>query len=115
VREPAQPSVGLIDAVIRRNAFGRQIDSFETLLELDGSEPLPAVFIRAPRFVELGPHVEVLARLDGEPVLVRQDRVLAATFHPELAHDRRLQRMFLDMATERLRNDRQVSDWRVPC
>ena len=110
VRDPAQPSVGLIDAVIRRNAFGRQVDSFETRLALNGSEtPLPAVFIRAPRFVELGPHVEVLARLDGEPVLVRQDRVLAATFHPELTHDRRLQRMFLDMATTRLRNDRNVS------
>jgi len=110
VRDPAQPSLGLIDAVIRRNGFGRQIDSFETRLELAGSErPLPAVFIRAPRFVELGPRVEVLARLDGEPVLLRQDRVLAGTFHPELTHDRRLQRMFLDMVTESLQNGENKS------
>jgi len=101
VRDPAQPSLGLIDAVIRRNAFGRQIDSFETELALEGSErPLPAVFIRAPRFVEVGPGVSVLARLGDEPVLIRGERVLAATFHPELTRDRELQRMFLEMASE---------------
>ena len=98
VLEPTQPSLGLIDAVIRRNAFGRQVDSFETRLKLVGSEePLEAVFIRAPRFARVGARVEVLARLRGEPVLVRQRRVLAATFHPELTRDRRLQRLFLDI------------------
>jgi 5'-phosphate synthase pdxT subunit len=101
VHGPAQPSLGLLDAVVRRNAFGRQVDSFETELELAGErEPLPAVFIRAPRFESVGGAAEVLARWDGAPVLVRQGRVLAATFHPELTGDRRLQRWFLRLATE---------------
>ncbi len=103
VRNPEQPSLGLLDAVIRRNAFGRQVDSFETKIALDASQQrLTAVFIRAPRFVELGQGVEVLARLGDEPVLVRQNLVLAATFHPELTRDRQLQRMFIDMASERV-------------
>ena len=101
VRSPDQPSLGLLDAVVERNGYGRQIDSFETRLELDGeSEPLPAVFIRAPRFVSLGPEVRVLASHAGEPVLVSQDNVLAATFHPELTPDRRLHRRFLNLLTE---------------
>jgi len=104
VLDPPQPSLGLLDAVIRRNAFGRQVDSFETLLDPGRDEPpFPAVFIRAPRFVEVGPAVEVLAGLDREPVLVRQDRVLAATFHPELTDDRRLHEKFLSMVRERER------------
>jgi 5'-phosphate synthase pdxT subunit len=97
VIDPRQESLGLLDATIRRNAYGRQIDSFEKRIEVDGlGEPMHAVFIRAPRFTEIGHEVEVLARLDGEPVLVRQGRVTAATFHPELTSDLRLHRQFLD-------------------
>jgi len=95
VCNPAQSSLGLLDVTIERNAWGRQVDSFETRLEapaLGGS--LAAVFIRAPRFRALGPDVEVLASLDGEPVLVRQGHVLAATFHPEIAGDPRLHAAF---------------------
>lgn len=112
VHDPVQPSLGLLDATIRRNAYGRQIDSFETGLELVGSDrPITAVFIRAPRFERIGPQVKVLARLDGEPVLVRQDRILAATFHPELTTDRQLQRMFIDMMSRASRiNGKQAED-----
>jgi 5'-phosphate synthase pdxT subunit len=98
VRSPAQPSLGLLDATIERNAYGRQVDSFEARLEvaaLGGS--VQAVFIRAPRFRALGPGVTVLAELGGEPVLVREGRVLAGTFHPELADDDRLHRYFVGM------------------
>ena len=99
VVDPAQRSVGLLDATIRRNGFGRQVDSFETDLDVVGEErPVKAVFIRAPRFLAVGPEVEVLARLDEEPVLVRQGNMLAATFHPELTEDRRLHRRFLELA-----------------
>ena len=101
VVEPAQPSLGLLDAVIARNAFGRQVDSFEANLHVQGhDEPLRAVFIRAPRFRELGSQVEVLSRYEGEPVLVRQDNVLACTFHPELTQDDRLHRLFLELAAQ---------------
>ena len=86
VTGPEQASWGLLDVDVERNAFGRQIDSFETRLEPD----FAAVFIRAPRIRRVGPGVEVLARLRDEPVLVRQGRVLAATFHPELTDDRRV-------------------------
>jgi pyridoxal 5'-phosphate synthase pdxT subunit len=86
VTNPAQPSWGLIDIDVERNAYGRQIDSFETTLD----PPYAALFIRAPRIRRLGPGVEVLARFDGEPVLVREGRVYAATFHPELTADRRV-------------------------
>ena len=88
---PSQPSLGLLDAVIERNAFGRQVDSFEARVEADAPlGPLDAVFIRAPRFRALFPEVEVLARYAGDPVLVRQGRVVAATFHPELTGSRAL-------------------------
>jgi 5'-phosphate synthase pdxT subunit len=99
VRGPAQPSLGLLDAVVERNAYGRQVDSFEAPLEtsLEGG-PLPAFFIRAPRLRDLGPGVEVLARHAGEPALVRQGKILAATFHPELTADPRVPRLFLEMA-----------------
>jgi 5'-phosphate synthase pdxT subunit len=83
---PAQPSLGLLDIGVERNAYGRQIDSFEMLLS-GASRSFRGVFIRAPRIVEVGPGVEVLASYEGEPVLVRQGGVLAATFHPELAQD----------------------------
>lgn len=88
---PHQPSLSLLDAVVERNAWGRQVDSFETSVDapaLGGS--VEAVFIRAPRFRALFPDVEVLARYEGEPVLVRQGRVVAATFHPELTRSRAL-------------------------
>jgi pyridoxal 5'-phosphate synthase pdxT subunit len=90
---PRQPSLGLLDAVIERNAFGRQVDSFEARVEAEPPiGPLDAVFIRAPRFRALFPDVEVLGRYAGEPVLVRQGRVVAATFHTELTGSRGLHR-----------------------
>jgi 5'-phosphate synthase pdxT subunit len=97
--QPAQPSLGLLDVTIRRNAYGSQVDSFETDLEIEGRErPFRAVFIRAPQFRSIGEHVEVLARLNGEPVLVRQGKILAGTFHPELTNDDRLHREFVELA-----------------
>jgi len=98
VTDPVQPGLGLLDATIQRNGYGRQIDSFEGEITVEGLvEPLHAVFIRAPRFRRLGPEVTVLARASGEPVLVRQGHVLAATFHPELTGDRRVHRLLLDL------------------
>jgi 5'-phosphate synthase pdxT subunit len=85
VRRPAQPSLGLLDAAIERNAYGRQVDSFETELRVEGlAAPLPVAFIRAPRFLDLGAEVQVMARHSEAAVLVRQGRVVAATFHPEI-------------------------------
>ena len=99
VLDPPQDSVGLLDATIARNAFGRQVDSFETTLEVPQLRgTIEAVFIRAPRFQALGPNVETLAAYRGEPVLVRQGRVLAMTFHPELTRDAKLHAYFLTMA-----------------
>jgi pyridoxal 5'-phosphate synthase pdxT subunit len=96
VRNPAQRSLGILDAVVERNAYGRQIDS--TILtaptELPGG-PLEMVFIRAPRMVETGPGVQILALRDGAPVLVQQGNVMAATFHPELSPDRRVHELFV--------------------
>jgi len=101
VTNPEQPSLGLLDAVVQRNAFGRQVDSFEEDLEVVGLDsPLHAVFIRAPRFRGVGHEVEILACRGDEPVLVRQGRILAATFHPELTADSRLHRWFLEMSTK---------------
>ena len=101
VVEPVQPGLGLLDARIARNAFGRQVDSFEADLDVRGyGEPLRAIFIRAPRFRDLGSQVEVLSRFEGEPVLVRQGNVLACTFHPELTQDDRLHRLFLELAEQ---------------
>ena len=94
-----QPSLGLLDITVRRNAFGRQRDSFETPLDVTGLDaPFPAVFIRAPVIEAVGGGVEVLAQHAGETVLVRQGRVLASSFHPELTHDDRLHRLFLTLA-----------------
>ena len=101
VRHPHQRSLGVLDAVVERNAYGRQIDS--TILTQPSSLPgeaLEMVFIRAPRIVETGPSVEVLARREGFPVLVRQGKVMAATFHPELSSDRRVHRLFVESAIE---------------
>ena len=99
VTDPEQPSLGLLDAEIARNAYGRQVDSFEEEIRLDGDpEPLRAVFIRAPRFGAVGPAVAVWARRGDEPVLVRQGQVMASTFHPELTDDPRLHARFLELA-----------------
>jgi 5'-phosphate synthase pdxT subunit len=93
--------LGLVDVRVRRNAFGRQVSSFETDLELPGeTEPLRAVFIRAPWLEEVGPDVEVLAEVDGHPVLARQGRFLVAAFHPELTDDTRLHELFLESVQE---------------
>ena len=93
--------LGLVDVGVRRNAFGRQVASFETDLDLPGGgTPLRAVFIRAPWIEEIGPGVEVLAELDGHPVLARDGRFLVAAFHPELTDDTRLHELFLDSVRE---------------
>jgi pyridoxal 5'-phosphate synthase pdxT subunit len=95
-----EPVFGLLDAEIHRNGYGRQLDSFEADLEVPalGDEPLHGVFIRAPVVAAVGPGAEVLARgPDGTPVAIRQGRVLATAFHPELTGDRRLHRMLVEM------------------
>jgi len=96
---PDQRSFGAIDIGVRRNAFGRQVRSFEASLDVDGiggGAPFDAVFIRAPVVERVGPGVEVLAGVDGRPVLCRQGPVLVSAFHPELSEDTRLHRLFLD-------------------
>jgi 5'-phosphate synthase pdxT subunit len=96
VENPTQPGLNAIDITIRRNAYGRQIDSTIVKTESSlGSEPLEMVFIRAPRIESVGNDVEVLARRDSDPVLVRQGKVMAATFHPELSQDTRVHDEFL--------------------
>jgi 5'-phosphate synthase pdxT subunit len=92
-----QRSFGVLDAAVRRNAFGRQVDSFEADLDVEGlaGGPFPAVFIRAPVVERTGEGVEVLATVDGAPVLCRQGQVLAAAFHPELSGDFRLHQLFV--------------------
>ena len=93
--------LGVLDLEVERNAYGRQVASFEADLELVGDdEPLHGVFIRAPRVSAVGPDVEVLAELDGEPVLLREGRVLVASFHPELTDDTRVHERFLDLVRE---------------
>jgi 5'-phosphate synthase pdxT subunit len=93
--------LGLVDVRVRRNAFGRQVASFETDLDVAGlDEPLRAVFIRAPWIEETGAGVEVLADVDGHPVLAREGRFLVAAFHPELTADTRLHELFLDLVRE---------------
>lgn len=90
--------LGLVDLEVERNAYGRQVASFEADLALAGEdEPLRGVFIRAPRVRDVGPHVEVLAELDGEPVLLRDGRFLVASFHPELTEDTRVHERFLEL------------------
>jgi 5'-phosphate synthase pdxT subunit len=87
--------LGVLDIEVRRNAFGRQLASFETELMFEGT-PLHAVFIRAPWVEEAGPEVEVLAEVDGHPVAVRQGNILAVAFHPELTEERRLHEWLVD-------------------
>ena len=104
---PSQVSLGLLDVRVERNAYGRQVDSHvaeEPCPEL-GPDPLPMAFIRAPIIRRTGPQVQVLARHRGEPVLVREGRILASTFHPELSEDERVHRYFLENV---------ASDSRVP-
>lgn len=93
--------LGLIDAVAERNAFGRQLQSFEADLEVEGigDETLRAVFIRAPWIAGHGEGVEVLATYDGHPVAIRQENVLACAFHPELTEDPRIHALFMAMTT----------------
>jgi 5'-phosphate synthase pdxT subunit len=94
--------LGLIDATARRNAFGRQLQSFEADLEVDGigEDPLRAVFIRAPWVERVGAGVDVLAAYEGHPVAIRERRVLATAFHPELTDDSRLHALFMAITTE---------------
>ena len=93
--------LGLVDVEVARNAYGRQVFSFEADLDLAGEEkPLRGVFIRAPRVQQAGEEVEVLGELQGEPVLLRQGRFLVATFHPELTDDTRVHELFLDSVRE---------------
>ena len=94
-----QPTLGLLDVTVARNAFGRQVDSFETALNIPalGAEPLRAVFIRAPYVTEKGPEVETLATHEGRIVFVRQGNILGSAFHPELTDDDRAHRLFLSL------------------
>ncbi|UCH35129.1 MAG: pyridoxal 5'-phosphate synthase glutaminase subunit PdxT [Armatimonadota bacterium] len=94
-----QPLLALMDIVVRRNAFGRQVESFEEDLQvagLDGTR-FRGVFIRAPYIVEAGPDVEIMAEVDGHGVLARQGNLIASAFHPELTEDLRLHKMFIDL------------------
>ncbi|MEA2011268.1 MAG: pyridoxal 5'-phosphate synthase glutaminase subunit PdxT, partial [Actinomycetota bacterium] len=105
---PDQPQLGVLDVIVERNAFGRQVESFEADLRVTGLvDPMRAVFIRAPWIEKVGAGVEILAKVDdpsggGEhAVVVQQDRILAASFHPELTADDRLHTMLIELAEER--------------
>jgi 5'-phosphate synthase pdxT subunit len=98
VENPHQPGLGALDITIRRNAYGRQIDSsIRHAATTLGSDPLEMVFIRAPKIERVGKEVEVLARESNDPVLVRQGKTMAATFHPELSEDKRVHAAFLEL------------------
>jgi 5'-phosphate synthase pdxT subunit len=99
----AQPQhqLGVLDVIVERNAFGRQVDSFEAPVDVKGfDEPLWGVFIRAPRVAEVGPGVDVLAEIDGRPVMVRSGAIVATSFHPELTGDDRLHTLIFQIAGE---------------
>ena len=102
VELPEQPTLGLLDVSVRRNAFGRQIASGEVELDIPefGARPFPAIFIRAPWIEESGRHVRTLATLDGHGVLVQQNRILGSSFHPELSSDRRLHGYFIGIVRD---------------
>lgn len=98
VTEGDQPLIGALDVVVKRNAFGRQNESFEADLQIAGlDEPYHAVFIRAPWIEKVGSEVEVLSEVDDHPVMVRQDRILATSFHPELTGDGRIHQKLLEL------------------
>jgi len=98
ITDGEQPLLGVLDVVVKRNAFGRQNDSFEEDLEIEGlSSPFHAVFIRAPWVEKVGSEVEVLASVGEHPVMVRQERLLATSFHPELTGDSRIHQMLLEL------------------
>jgi len=100
--ESDQIQAGVLDVVVERNAFGRQVDSFEADLDVKGfDEPVHAVFIRAPWVVEVGDEVDVLAEIEGHPVVVCQGNVIATSFHPELTGDDRFSTLLLELAVER--------------
>jgi 5'-phosphate synthase pdxT subunit len=103
VQNPPQESLGALDIAIRRNAYGRQVDSsiISSATQL-GGDPLEMVFIRAPRIEKTGKGVQVIAEREGHPVLVKQDNILAATFHPELSNDPRVHELFLEMVRKSL-------------
>jgi len=99
---PDQRSLGLIDLEVRRNAYGRQVSSFEAPVRIAGEDlPMHGVFIRAPRIERMGEGVEAVATLDGDPVAARQGSVMVAAFHPELTTDRRLHARFASMVMRR--------------
>ncbi|MBI1954972.1 MAG: pyridoxal 5'-phosphate synthase glutaminase subunit PdxT [Acidobacteria bacterium] len=108
VENPSQPSLGLVHMTVRRNAYGRQLASSiqtaepepELQIGPEAGAPLEAVLIRAPLILEVGPEVKTLARLEGKPILVRQGRLLASTFHPELTNDTRVHRYFCRMVSD---------------
>lgn len=98
VTEGSQPLLGVLDVAVQRNAFGRQNESFETDLEIEGFDaPFHAVFIRAPWVEKVGGDVEVLASVQGHPVMVRQGNIIGTSFHPELTEDDRIHQMLIEM------------------
>ncbi|MFP5297856.1 MAG: pyridoxal 5'-phosphate synthase glutaminase subunit PdxT [Actinomycetota bacterium] len=100
--QPAPHRLGVLDVAVKRNAYGRQVDSFEADLDITGMDtPFRAVFIRAPAIDEVGDDVEVLARVDGAPVMVRQGSLLASSFHPEMTSDPRVHSLFVEMVERR--------------
>jgi 5'-phosphate synthase pdxT subunit len=102
IEDSEQLRLGLMDVTVRRNAFGRQVDSFEEDLTVEGVDgaPVRAIFIRAPYITASSPAVEVLAEFQGHPVLVREGNLLAAAFHPELTDDIRVHRLFIEMVRQ---------------
>ena len=106
VLDPEQESFGFLDVTVRRNGWGRQLASFEAR---DDGDEIPVVAIRAPRIVEVGPRVRVLATLGGEPILVREGHVTGATFHPELTDDLTVHRSVFGDAGHEVRREREIS------
>ena len=90
-----QYSLGLLDIKVKRNAYGRQINSFETKLESKKFKNLHGIFIRAPKILKVGPNIEILAKHQKDPVLIKQNHILGSTFHPELTEDYRIHRYFI--------------------
>lgn len=101
IEDAEEPHLAVMDMTVKRNAFGRQVDSFEAKLPIKGvAEDFHAVFIRAPLITRVGDEVEVLAEINGEVVAARQDQVLCASFHPELTNDARIHEFFVNMVRE---------------